>query len=44
MKNDPRQWFEDLCHAGMPHHVAVVQGHHEAWLRRMARVMDIKFV
>jgi L-fucose isomerase-like protein len=44
MKNDPREWFEDLCHAGMPHHVAVVQGHHEAWLRRMARVMDIKFV
>jgi len=44
MKNDPREWFEELCHAGMPHHVAVVQGHHAALLKRLARVMDIQFV
>jgi L-arabinose isomerase len=44
MKDDPRVWFEDLCHSGMPHHVAVVQGHHEALLRRMARVMGMTFV
>jgi L-fucose isomerase-like protein len=43
MKDDPREWFEDLCHQGMPHHVAVVQGHHTALLKRMARVMNIPF-
>jgi L-fucose isomerase-like protein len=44
MKIDPREWFEDLCHQGMPHHVAVVQGHHDALMKRMARVMGIQFV
>jgi L-fucose isomerase-like protein len=43
MKDDPREWFEELCHQGMPHHVAVVQGHHAALLKRMARVMNIPF-
>lgn len=43
-KEDPRAWFEELCHAGMPHHVALFEGHHEAVLRRMARVMRIKFI
>ena len=44
MKEDPREWFEDFCHAGMPHHVAVVQGHHAAFLKRMARAMGIRFL
>ena len=44
MKSAPHAWFEELCHAGMPHHVAVVRGHHEASLRRMARVMGMTFV
>lgn len=44
MKIDPHEWFENLCHSGMPHHVAVVQGHHEALFRRMARVMRMEFV
>jgi len=44
MKEDPRDWFEELCHAGMPHHVAVVQGHHAAFLKRFARVMGIEFL
>jgi L-arabinose isomerase len=43
MKDDPGEWFETLCHQGMPHHVAVVQGHHAALLKRMARVMNIRF-
>jgi L-fucose isomerase-like protein len=43
MKDDPGEWFETLCHQGMPHHVAVVQGHHAALLKRMARVMNIPF-
>ncbi|MGH7980656.1 MAG: L-arabinose isomerase family protein, partial [Limisphaerales bacterium] len=41
MNCDPRGWFDELCHAGMPHHVAVVQGHHAAFLDRFARVMDM---
>ncbi len=44
MNCDPREWFEDFCHAGMPHHVAVVQGHHAAFLKRMARVMNIQYI
>jgi L-arabinose isomerase len=44
MKNDPREWFEELCHQGMPHHVAVVEGNHAALLKRMARAMNMQFV
>ena len=44
MKNDPGEWFENLCHAGMPHHVAVVQGHHATLLKRFARTMQMEFV
>jgi L-arabinose isomerase len=44
MENNPSEWFEELCHQGMPHHVAVVQGHHAAFLKRFARVMNIQFV
>jgi len=44
MKCDPLEWFEDLCHAGMPHHVAVVQGHHAALLKRLARVLNMQVI
>jgi L-arabinose isomerase len=44
MDCDPQVWFENLCHAGMPHHVAVVQGHHAAFLKRFARVMNIRAI
>jgi L-fucose isomerase-like protein len=44
MNDDPREWFEELCHAGMPHHVAVVQGHQAAYLKRLARVMNMQFI
>jgi L-fucose isomerase-like protein len=44
MENNPCEWFEELCHHGMPHHVCVVQGHHEAFFKRVARVMNIQFV
>lgn len=43
MKENPGEWFEEMCHQGMPHHVAVVQGHHAALLKRMARVMNISY-
>jgi L-fucose isomerase-like protein len=41
MKDNPLEWFENMCHAGMPHHVAIVQGHHAALLKRLARVLNI---
>ena len=44
MERDPREWFEELCHQGMPHHVAVVQGHHAALLKRMALTMNMHFL
>jgi len=44
MKEDPGEWFEELCHAGMPHHVAVIQGHHAAFFKRLARLMEIQFI
>ncbi len=41
---DPRLWFEQLCHEGMPHHVVVVAGHHAGLLRRLARALHVRFV
>jgi L-fucose isomerase-like protein len=43
-RQSPAQWFEELCHAGMPHHVAIFQGHHENLLRRFARAVHATFV
>ena len=44
MNCDPREWFEELCHAGMPHHVAVIGGHHAALLERLARALNIQTI
>jgi L-fucose isomerase-like protein len=41
---DPAEWFEALCHAGMPHHVVAVPGHHAAVLKRFCRGMNIRFI
>jgi L-fucose isomerase-like protein len=41
---DPREWFEDLCHQGMPHHVVVFEGHSEDQLKQFARALNIQFV
>jgi L-fucose isomerase-like protein len=38
------EWFDELCHAGMPHHVAVFQGHHQKLLRRFARQANVEWV
>lgn len=43
-RQDASAWFEELCHEGMPHHVALFQGHHEALLRRFARAIGARFV
>lgn len=39
---DPGEWLEELCHAGMPHHVAVFPGHHAALLSRFARALGME--
>jgi len=43
-KQNPGEWFEELCHLGMPHHVSLFQGHHEALLRRFARSIGAQYV
>lgn len=37
-------WFDALCHAGLPHHVGVVEGHHVDGLKRLARQMGWRWV
>lgn len=41
---DVREWFDELCHAGMPHHVVLFIGHHRDTFRRLARAMKINWV
>jgi L-fucose isomerase-like protein len=38
---DVRDWFDTLCHAGVPHHVVLFDGHHRDTFRRLARAMKI---
>ena len=44
MHEAPGPWFEELCHAGMPHHVAMIEGHHAAFLKRFARALNMRFI
>ncbi len=41
---DVPQWFDTLCHEGMPHHVVVFQGHHAATFHRVARWLNLPVV
>mgnify|MGYP000846062209 CR=1 FL=1 len=41
---DVCEYFDQLCHAGMPHHVAVVEGHHARLFRRFAERSGIRVV
>ena len=43
-RQNPGEWFEELCHRGMPHHISLFQGHHEALLRRFARTLKMEYV
>ncbi len=43
-KQDAGAWFEELCHQGMPHHVAVFEGRHAPALERLARALMIRFI
>jgi L-fucose isomerase-like protein len=38
---DVREWFDEMVHAGMPHHLCVVPGHHRDLFRRFARLMGL---
>lgn len=40
----PPELFDELCHAGMPHHVAVFYGRHRKTLRSWARLSGLKIV
>ncbi|MBI3881229.1 MAG: sugar isomerase, partial [Verrucomicrobia bacterium] len=33
------RWFDDLCHAGMPHHLSIAEGKQAERLRRLARLV-----
>lgn len=39
---DGYRWFEELCHAGMPHHLTVLPGHNASVLRRLARQLGVR--
>jgi L-arabinose isomerase len=38
------EWFDELCHAGMPHHPVVFEGHHATSLRKLARMLDVQWL
>jgi len=44
LDRDVYEWFDDLCQAGMPHHVAVFSGHYEDLLYRLARQLNINWI
>ena len=41
---DVRGWFDELLHAGLPHHVALFHGLHRDAFRRLARMMRVEWV
>ena len=43
LNRKPNDWFEDMCRAGMPHHLNVFQGNHAAKLIRFAAIAGIRW-
>ena len=41
---DVCRWFDALCHEGMPHHVSVLPGHQAELVRRLARLLEVRWV
>lgn len=37
------RWFDELCHAGVPHHFSLVAGRHAETFRRLARLTGLSF-
>lgn len=44
LEENVHELFDTICHAGMPHHLAVAPGHHAGLLRRFARLADMRLV
>ena len=44
LNRKPNDWFEDMCRAGMPHHLNVFQGNHAAKLKRFAAIAGIRWL
>jgi len=40
---DPHDWFVEMCHQGLPHHVAVFRGHHRGMIESWARLSGVEF-
>lgn len=38
------EFFDTVCHAGMPHHLIVAPGHNATMLRRLGRLLDMAMV
>jgi hypothetical protein len=38
------EWFDRLCHAGLPHHPVMFEGHHAPAFRRLARLMNVQWL
>lgn len=43
LNRKPNDWFEDMCRAGMPHHLNIFQGNHAAKLKRFAAIAGIRW-
>jgi L-fucose isomerase-like protein len=41
---DVTEWFDDMIHQGLPHHLLIARGHHRARLKRFARQMGILWI
>jgi len=41
---NPAEWFDTLCHEGMPHHVIVFEGRHAEVLKRFARQLRLPLI
>jgi L-fucose isomerase-like protein len=38
------EWFDEMIHEGLPHHVMVAQGHHRTMLKRFVRHVGIRWI
>ena len=43
LNRNPKDWFADMCRAGMPHHLNVFPGNHAEKLKRFAGVAGIEW-
>lgn len=41
---DVREWFDDLCHAGMPHHLILFAGQRAEALKRFSRLAGVQWM